>query len=567
MLMKLNPYQERAVSATGHCTILACPGSGKTRVLSTRAARLLINHPKGRLCAVTFTRDAAEELRTRILASCGQDHLRRLAVGTFHSLALAQIKRSDRGRSLRLLSEGERLAVLRRVWKQHAPDISFDEAVQAIDAAKTRLAPAPFAAPSIESLHQGYQEIMEAEGGMDFADLLRLSVCRMTRGDMPPLPIRWLLVDEAQDMDEVQMEWILLHGRAGAEVTLVGDDDQSLYAFRHALGVAGLREVTFALSATETTLPVNYRCAPNILDHAARLIAHNQNRAPKKIVAHREDAGEIRVLRVPDRFSEADQIVADIGQGSREEEWAILARTNQILDMVELALSDAGRPFFRSGGRSVWEHSIGSVFLGLLRSILDDSWIGVANALSFCGIHAEWINERSRHASETCATRLESAIKDDDARKTLRRLNRGLASWRAQAMKDRPALVTHGVASFLADYCKKPNQANLLRKLEASVAGRDGSLSRRISLLGRVNSARPKFAVQIMTPHASKGLEFDKVWIMGCEDHNLPHTDSTEEDERRLLYVGMTRARHRLILSSAVEEGLASRFLEEAGLG
>lgn len=190
-----------------------------------------------------------------------------------------------------MLSEGERLAVLRRCWKQHVPNISFDDVVQAIDATKAKLTPVPFADPSLESVFNGYQELMESEGAMDFADLLLLSVRRMARGDMPPLPIRWLLVDEAQDMDEVQMEWILLHGRAGAEITLVGDDDQSLYAFRHALGYAGLQEITFALSATETTLPVNYRCAPNILGHAAKLIAHNRNRAAKKITAHREDAG------------------------------------------------------------------------------------------------------------------------------------------------------------------------------------------------------------------------------------------------------------------------------------
>lgn len=129
--MILNPFQERAVSANGHCTILACAGSGKTRVLTERAARLLANHPKGRLCAVTFTRYAAQELRSRILSSCGKDQARRLAVGTFHSIALGQLKRASRKKPLRLLSEGERLAVLRRCWKQHAPSLAFEAVVQA----------------------------------------------------------------------------------------------------------------------------------------------------------------------------------------------------------------------------------------------------------------------------------------------------------------------------------------------------------------------------------------------------------------------------------------------------
>lgn len=566
--MILNPHQERAVTATGHCTILACPGSGKTRVLSARAAHLLANNPKGRLCAVTFTRDAAVELRSRILQACGPAHARRLADGTFHSLALAQIKRFSKERPPRLLAEGERLAVLRRCWKQHASNLSFESVIQWIDKVKSRLAPPMFSDPAMEAVFHGYQDLMESEGAMDFSDLLLTTVRKITNGEMPLLPIRWLLVDEAQDMDEVQMEWILLHGRAGIEVTLVGDDDQSLYAFRHALGYEGIQEVTFALSASETTLPINYRCAPNILAHAAKLIVHNKNRAPKKISAHKEDPGEINVLRLPDRWTEADQIVNTIKNAGDDLECAILARTNLILDAAEVALSDSGIAYSRSGGKSIWDHSIGSVFAGLLRSTLDDSWTGIANALTFCGIHAEWVNRHSRRTSGGCANRLESAIdqvQEDAPRKTLMRLRMGLDSWREQASKDRSTLVVHGIAGFLTDYCK-PNQLNMLRKLEAAVTRMPGSLAQRLSVLGRNKQARSDASIQIMTLHASKGLEFDNVWIMGCEDGNLPHIDSTEEDERRLLYVGMTRAKNRLVLSSAMEEGLESRFLSESGL-
>jgi superfamily I DNA/RNA helicase len=566
--VNLNLHQERAVTAMGHCTILACPGSGKTRVLSARAAHLLANNPKGRLCAVTFTRDAAVELRSRILQACGPAHARRLADGTFHSLALAQIKRFSKDRPPRLLAEGERLAVLRRCWKQHAPNLTFESVIQGIDSAKSRWAPPMFSDPAMETVFHGYQHLMVSEGAMDFSDLLLTTVRKMTNGEMPPLPIRWLLVDEAQDMDEVQMEWILLHGRAGIEVTLVGDDDQSLYAFRHALGYEGLQEVTFALSASETTLPINYRCAPNILAHAAKLIAHNKNRAPKKISAHKEDAGEINVLRLPDRWAEVDQIVNTIKNAGDDQEWAILARTNLILDAAEVALSDLSIAYSRSGGKSIWEHSIGSVFAGLLRSAIDDSWTGIANALSFCGIHAAWVNSHSRRTSGGCANRLESAIdkvQEEAPRKTLMRLRLGLASWREQIARGRPTLVVHAIAGFLSDYCKH-NQLNLLRKLEAAVARMPGTLAQRLSVLGRNKQARQDAYIQIMTLHASKGLEFDNVWIMGCEDGNLPHTDSPEEDERRLLYVGMTRTQSRLILSNSMEDGFESRFLNECGL-
>lgn len=567
--MDLSPQQERAVNTDGHCTVLACPGSGKTRVLAARAVRILNSHAKGRLCAVTFTRDAAKELKSRILASCGPEHSRRLVVGTFHSLALAQIKRFGQGKPPRLLSDGERMAVLRRCWKQHASGASFDDVVQAIDAIKSKVTRAPCADRALEVVFQAYQDVMESEGAMDFSDLLVLTVRHMTDGTMRTLPIQWLLVDEAQDMDEVQMEWIMLHGRAGVEVTLVGDDDQSLYGFRQALGYDGIQQVTVALSSTEVTLPVNYRCANDILGHAIRLIAHNRVRAPKQITAHRQDAGSVRIMRAPDREGEAAQIVGALLADQRPGGWAVLARTNAILDSAELALSNSGTPFLRSGGKSVWEHSVGSVFLGLMRSVVDDSWTGLANALSFGGIHAEWVNSHSRSSFGGCVQRLDLALQklsaSDGEHRTMLRLRMGFEAWRDQASKGRPVLSIHGVAAFLAEYCK-PNQLSLLRSLEASVARKQGSLAQRLSFLGRNAHDRQDAVVHIMTLHASKGLEFDCVWIMGCEDGNLPHTDSTEEEERRLLYVGMTRARHRLILSSSMEDGLESRFLEEAGL-
>lgn len=566
----LNPYQARAVKASGHCTVLACPGSGKTRVLSERASRLLASHDMGRLCAVTFTRDAAQELRSRILASCGEAHAKRLAVGTFHSLALAHLRRASGGQPPRLLAEGERVSLLRRCWQQHGSEEPFDDLVRAIDAAKARLYPAPFANATQEAVFRAYQDLLASEGAMDFADLLLACVQRIASGQLPPLPVRWMLVDEAQDMDEVQMEWVLLHGRAGTEVTLVGDDDQSLYAFRQALGYSGLQRVTTALSATETTLPINYRCAANILDHAARLIAHNQHRAAKKIIAHRQDNGEIRVIRCPDRWSEVDMVVDAIRQSPRGTQWAVLARTNNILDAVEVGLSGARVEFARSGGKSVWEHSIGSVLCGLLRSVLDDSWTGIANALSFCGVQAGWINDHSRRSRGGCVARLHAAVEhasDDATRKLLMGLRMGMIAWLEQSSKDRASLVVHGVAAFLAECCTPP-QASLLRKLEGALIKLSGSLAQRLAFVTRSSPAgRRAPHVHIMTLHASKGLEFDSVWIVGCEDGTLPHADSDEEDERRLMYVGMTRAKNRLVVSSAVEEGPPSRFLEEAELG
>ena len=256
---------------------------------------MLQNETSGRLCAVTFSKDSANELKDRITDLCGTlGH--RLAVGTFHSIALSQIKRFSKTYP-KLLDDGTRRALLRRCYSQHSPDISFDDVVAAIDHAKSKIAHPSFSETEIEDIYQEYELVLKSENAMDFSDILLSAVRMMRDGEIPALPIRWLLVDEAQDMDEVQREWILFHGKNGVEVTLVGDDDQSLYSFRNALGYKGLLDITTALSSASMTLPVNYRCPPNILEHAARLIQCNKDRAPKQIGAHKTDLGELHIIR------------------------------------------------------------------------------------------------------------------------------------------------------------------------------------------------------------------------------------------------------------------------------
>lgn len=521
------------------------------------------------MCAVTFTSHSADELKHRTLLSCGQDNARRMAVGTFHSLCLNQLKRNLR-KVPRLLNEGERLAVLRRCWKQHYPKASFEDVQRCVDSSKSRLTKLDLADAKMQAVIDEYSNVLAAENAMDFSDLLLKAVLMMQSGEIPPLPIQWLLVDEAQDMDEVQMEWILLHGRSGVHVTLVGDDDQSLYAFRNALGYQGIQEVGFALAATEITLPVNYRCVPTILNPAARLIGHNKNRAHKQITAHRQDDGLLQKVRCADRWDELDQLLKAVQEHDRGKGWAVLTRTGTLLDEVELTLLANEIEFARIGGKSVWDGMIGSTLLGLLRTITDGSWTGIANALSFAGVSPTHLNIKA-HSAGDVFDRLTAALSPlpdgDMAKKTMLRLWSGMAAWAGLRDKGRTNLIIHGVVGFLADYCKT-NQLDLLRRLEGSLTRLNGTLQQRIQYVSRSASSKEidDSIVQLLTLHSSKGLEFNNVWIFACEEGNLPHTDASEEDERRLFYVGMTRARNRLFISSAIEEGLESRFITEAGL-
>lgn len=563
---QLNQHQTRAVNAPGHSTILACPGSGKTRVLVERAVRLLSEHSTGRLCAVTFTRDAASELKARILSAVGDHAKKRFAVGTFHSIALSQIKRLKNLPVTRLLSEGERLALLRRCISQCKCVSPFADVVSAIDGAKSRLSLPSFTDPLIEDVMNAYHDLLASERSMDFADILLTATMKIKSGDMPPLSVRWLLVDEAQDMDEMQAEWVIEHGKSGIEVTIVGDDDQSLYAFRSALGHEGMMRVTDVLASQEITLPVNYRCAPNILAHAASLIAHNRKRTHKLIQAAREGRGVVSVHRTADRFDEAELIVKAIRESGTPSEWAVLARTNALLEPIEASLIQGNLPCICPDGKSVWNGIAGSTLTGLLKSLHHDGWTGMANALSICGIGAGLLNMRLER--KNCGNMLNLLLdvmpqEEKSGRRTIESLMRGRAEWLVQLASGNVSLAVYAASSWLTSHCKG-NRAPLIARLADIVAGMRGSLAQRLNAVTR-QSSMGAGGVSLMTLHGSKGLEFGNVWILGVEDGILPHPDSTEEDERRLLYVGITRARNRLELSSAMEEGEVSRFLGEAG--
>lgn len=471
----------------------------------------------------------------------------------------------------RLISDGERLSLIRRCWQQHAKRLSLESIVQAIDAAKSKLEWKPSECAEIEAALQSYGEILQAEGSIDFSDLMLQTVRDIQSKTMPPLSIRWLLVDEAQDMDAVQMEWVKAHADHGIEITLVGDDDQSLYSFRHAMGYEGLRHISEYLSSAVMSLPINYRCPENILRHANRLIAHNADRASKNVEAFHKYPGVIDVIRLSDRWSEADSIASRIQAESEKAQWAILARTNNIIDKVEVAFADRNIPYRRVGGKSVWDKTVGSTLLGLLRSVGDGSWTGVANALYFAGMAPRLVNELSRIQGATCHERLDQIIAEYDHSTSpksdetlLMSLHDGMHDWVDQDKRERQALVIHAVTAWLADRTTEENEA-LLRRLEGILCRLNGSLSARLMKAASRSKAVGKGAA-IMTLHAAKGLEFSNVWILGAEEGTLPHSDSTPEEERRLFYVGMTRSKNRLVVSSAAKEGSASRLITEAGM-
>ena len=546
-------------------------------MLAHRAARLLASDTSGRLAAVTFTRDAAGELRKRILATRPEDGSR-VAAGTFHGLAYQQMRRA--GLRVRILSEPECRDVLYRMWEADAPEMAFDEFLELVAQWKsTTLAP-PDRGPGAVAFRK-YQEWLIAHHAMDFADILLRSVAGLRAGTLAPLAVRWLLVDESQDMDEVQYAWLRAHSLAGVLVTMVADDDQSIYGFRHALGYGGLMRFVADHQARQITLPINYRCAPEVLGPSARLISHNVDRVSKAIQAAKPPGGSIEVRVFTVRQGEAVAVVQAIQACPAQ--WAVLARTNRLLDAVETECDVAQIPVQRRGGSSFWEsHSVASL-ISLLKSVVDGSWVGLRHALQWCGIKADdaqllqtLLANAPKAQWAALLTRPPAALVDSLAvafppktpgRRIAWTLMAGYADWVDLAAAGRENLVLAGVARFCATAAPERAREPCAWAL-AALEKMPGSLAARVMVVGQSRRREGENgAVVLATLHAAKGLEFPHVWMIGVEEGMLPHLDSTVDEERRLCYVGMTRAESMLVLSYALDCGSPSRFLAEAGLG
>ncbi len=548
-----------AVMANGHCLVTACPGSGKTRVLSTRAKRLLTEF-EGNLLLVTFTRDAANELKERALKEAGLAYRSRIGAGTFHALAMKQLNRS--GIRLRIASDRDRKTILRQVLDDlDTVAFSMDEAIEMIDAIKCVEDSPLLRDDRINDLYQGYVDRMRDAGASDFSDMINLAIDGMRNGRVKPYPLRWMLVDESQDLDEMQLLWVIEHIKAGVEVTLVGDEDQSIYSFRGAMGYGGMQRFAREFGAQQIALPLNYRCAPDILEPAARLIHLNTDRSDKPIVAASRVRGVVDIQRYPMRMDEAAAVLDAVR--AEPERWAVLARGNRQLDAVELMLTSADVPF-RRADRGFWTRKEPAVYLSLLKSILDGKMIGVHSALQWAGVPNDLIDQHEPGFPEVLASKPDKDL-NNLALEAMIRLARVFPAWRLQA-SDRPDLVLNVAADWMLRYVDEDKGDPILWARDA-VRRLKGSLAQRIAAIERESGPKvTEPGVSLLTLHASKGLEFPSVWMVGCEEGNIPSPKSELPEERRLFYVGMTRAKSTLVISTSAEAGEVTRFITEAGI-
>jgi DNA helicase-2/ATP-dependent DNA helicase PcrA len=667
LLHTLNPEQRAAVTLPAeHALILAGAGSGKTRVLTTRIAWLLQNGlvTPGGILAVTFTNKAAKEMMTR-LSSMLPVNVHGMWIGTFHGLCnrflRSHFKMANLPQSFQILDTQDQLSAIKRLCKQ----FNIDEERFAPKQLQWFISgckedgqrPCNVEARDPETLkkveiYQLYEEQCQREGVVDFGELM-LRCYELLRDNDPVREhyqrrFRHILIDEFQDTNRLQYAWIkMLAGQGanaspdtpGGAVIAVGDDDQSIYAFRGAR-VGNMADFVREFKVqNQIKLEQNYRSFSNILDSANTLISHNGNRLGKNLRTDQGPGEPVRIYEAPSDFLEAQWMVDEIKQLVRDDisrkEIAVLYRSNAQSRVIETGLFNAAIPYRVYGGLRFFEraeikHAL--AYLRLLENPNDDtSFMRVVN-FPARGIGARSL-EQLQDLSKATGCSLHDAVSALTGRAGV-----AISGFVAkidvlrehtQGMKLRDLIATMLEDSgLLAHYRAEREGADRVENLEELVSaaesfvtqegfGRESAglnqspasqglsveaidqygveptdmafgdtgetLSPLVAFLTHAaleagdNMAQAgQDAIQLMTVHSAKGLEFDCVFITGVEEGLFPHENSMSdrdglEEERRLMYVAITRARQRLYMSHSQTRmlhgqtrfNLKSRFFDE----
>lgn len=613
LLDGLDDDQRRAVThGEGVLLVAAGAGSGKTRVLTTRIAWLLAT---GRarpheIFAVTFTNKAAREMVERVEALL-KGPLRGGFVGTFHRFALQLLRRHPRevGLSDRfaVFDADDQKKLLQQILKTHGvaeTELPLRVVRARLSAAKNALrdpnqlsetARTP-AEERLAAIYQAYQEHLRAAEAVDFDDMLRLAVALLEQHDALRRGLRerfkWLLVDEFQDTNVAQARLVRLLGGSHPNLTVVGDEDQSIYRWRGAEVENILRlEETYPHAAV-VTLGRNYRSAEPILHAAAALIAHNTRRRPKNLSSQAGSGAPVAVFQALDENDEA-RFVADELEAGAPRSAAVLYRTNAQSRPFEAELVRRGVPYVVVGGTRFWERAEVKDAVAYLRLVVaPDDALAFRRAIRVParGVGEVALEQLSRAAADWGVALPEAGRRSPPALSPRARL--ALAEFfeliNAVRAAPTPAAAVRRLLNDsgllnqyrLDDEEDRVRRANLDQLLAAAAEAEERGLDLpgfldEIALVSDADTSTSQGGIVLSTLHAAKGLEFDTVFLVGFEEGLLPLARSGEqvdtEEERRLAYVGMTRARRRLYLTWATlrrtwgqrVETRPSRFLLE----
>ena len=617
MTMKLNPQQQQAVEyVSGPCLVLAGAGSGKTRVIINKIAHLIgkCGYLPKQIAAVTFTNKAAREMKERVAQSIGKESSKGLIVSTFHTLGFDIIKREYKHlgfkANMTLFDEHDQMALLKELtadllqedkellrmlinrisnWKN---DLCSPQQAMALARDKQE--------QTFAHCYDRYNKQLRAYNALDFDDLIMLPTLLFKQNEEVRSKwqekIRYLLVDEYQDTNTSQYELIKLLVGDRARFTVVGDDDQSIYSWRGARpqNMVRLRDDFPALRVIK--LEQNYRSSQRILHCANILIDNNDHVFNKKLFSNLGEGEKLQIIEAKNEEHEAERVVGELIAHrfiakTHYRDYAILYRGNHQSRLLEKILMQNRIPYKISGGTSFFSRAEIKDMMAYLRLVVnqddDAAFLRIVNTPKR-EIGTATLEKLGSLAQEKHVSLFE-AIFDFEliqrvtpkAYDALQKFARWIVELNDEIQRSEPERAVRSMLTslhyeeYLYEYATSPKAAEMQSKnvatlfdwvadmLKGDEFNEPMNLNQIVTrltlrdMLERGEEDDDSDQVQLMTLHASKGLEFPHVFLIGMEEGILPHQTSIDEDnveeERRLAYVGITRAQRNLWFSLCKE--------------
>lgn len=608
--MSLNHAQTEAVAHNkGPCMVLAGPGSGKTLTIAKRIEYLIMKHKvrPEEILVITFTKYAALEMKNRTRSICGPSSYA-VTFGTFHGIYYGILKWAYRLNQSNLLSDEEKYRILREIL----PGIDWDQEPEA-DEEKDYLQelaieignvknncmdieeyePVKYTTEKFRKLYRTYEETKKKYRKIDFEDML--IQCRDLFMKRPDILKKWqekfqyILVDEFQDVNQAQYDVVRMLAAPQDNLFVVGDDDQSVYGFRGAKPGIMMEFMKDYPKARQILLDVNYRSSGYIVKGALRVIGNNKIRFEKKIEAFRKPDETVHVQEVKDPVQEAEYVLERIREyrekGVSYTEMAVLYRTNVDARAMSELMTEYQIPFvMKEHLNNIYEHFIALDMISYLR--LSQGEYDRKYFLQIANRPNRYLTRESMKTGNVSYESLRRYYRDKDW--MVDRIDQ--LEWDMKMICDKTpyAAIQYirkrmGYDEFLKEYAayRKISSEDLFALLEEIWQNSKGygtikewfehieSYGKMLKEQNKKNGE--KEGVNLMTMHAAKGLEFDTVFVIEANEGSCPYKKATAdeeiEEERRLFYVAMTRAKRKLVISYVKEKNgkdlLPSRFVSE----
>ena len=614
---KLNENQRKAVEhVDGPCMVLAGPGSGKTRVITYRIANMIVNKniPSARILAISFTKNSSMEMKNRAFKICNDPRINKVTFGTFHAVFFRILKYFGRYDMNSILDEKTKRLTIKGILKNLKVENGEDDetegqVINEISFVKNELMDKQdfesevLTKDEFINTYNMYDEYKEQVRKIDFDDML-LRTYELLNTNKQALEMvrnvyKYILVDEFQDINKVQFEVLKLMSNPNNNIFVVGDEDQSIYGFRGARPDFLLQFEQIFTGTKKILLDMNYRSQKEIIDVSNKLIQKNMSRYDKTIKCNRGDGGIVKYLIPKDSEDEAIQIGKEILEEIKNDyveysDFAVIYRTNiQSRALVDVFM-DMRIPFtIKDSIVTIYDHWAAKDILSYLkisvRKNTNEDWIRIINK-PFRYVSRDNINQVKDEKDFINGLITKCNLHPKQV-KTINDLDIDIGYLKHQCPQDAISYIrtTLEYDKYILDYCmnrkiKTNGLIEILNEIESSASNFD-TIEEYLTHIEKVKEElsqnhknKELDGVVFTTMHSAKGLEFRNVYIIGINEGTIPHEKSYDiddeakkleqiEEERRLMYVGMTRAEESLTLSSPInkygKKAFKSRFLDE----